>query len=1131
MLLLLLEAALHSILLGVATWLGLTLLRIKDAEAEMMAWKIVLIAAVAMPLLVPWGRVTIPGGQTFLSWLSPHVDASATSVPDLDWSSPGRTFKAVHTDVAAAPALTPGTAAPALEPAGRMPLETIDWLDVATGLYLIISGVLLLKLLIGLTVIFRLARTARSVAAESHEGGRVFVSESISVPATFASIVLLPADCETWSNLKRRAVLAHELSHIARGDFYVLLLAMLYQAAFWFNPLSWWLLHRLRELMEMLSDDAATADVGDAPTYAEVMLEVAASVRTTPMLVGMARASTVRRRIERILARTEPPPSLGRRKRVLLAAGLLSLVAASAVTIASGSPKEPNASVVAQAIVPAQPSQRTVDRSSLALLDGYVGNYERESSVASEPLVFTIIREGGRLLLRQTGMLEGNKWPLFLKDDHTFTYSPGVGAPENELTFLPADRGRVTKIVVHQDGEEFTATRVDEAEAMHAAELFKHRLAGERQPRSATHVAPALFERYVGVYKPNSGLTIIVERDGDQLFLRYGQSGGQRIRIYPESEETYFYEEFPPAQITFVTDQQGQVTELVSHRGGWSRTARRLGEAEARLAEATSAEQVQRLIERRAEERRPRDPIAVDPSVSDRYTGIYVAVWGGRFSPLFTITREGDQLFTQMGGQPKLPIYPEREHAYFYKRIPAQLTFVMDSQGMASQFVLHHNGRDLAARRIGDWPKADAQPSTVNSELFTRYVGLYQLNDIAVVTVTLEDNHLFVRPPGQERFEVFPSINNVYFSRNHNVWIDFKAEGNEKASEIILYRDQVGAVRGTRIDDAGTEKEVEDARQNAGVSVRFIAQQPASGSEAMVRKYLDIARSGAVDEDRLSPRTAEFLRGDFLRIQLIKLGPLQSLSFQGVMPNGFDRYDAKYVHGRAKITIDLRPDGKLDLVSMQAESEGTPGAIVACAQEGTLKSQPSPSLPIIVTIVNHSGGDINLFDISNSGDRYSTSVTPLPPIADGQSRPHRAGATHPLVVTDEAGVCLEIIIPGDSTRTVVIRPKGAAPRSAGGPAVLLPDSEGMLRQYIEGVRQGAPDYERMTSLAADVARQSLRRRQALLAKLGAVQAITFAGISSGEEDIYQIKFDNGSMEWRIDLTPDGKIRRIELGPQ
>ena len=95
----------------------------------------------------------------------------------------------------------------------------------------------------------------------------------------------------------------------------------------------------------------------------------------------------------------------------------------------------------------------------------------------------------------------------------------------------------------------------------------------------------------------------------------------------------------------------------------------------------------------------------------------------------------------------------------------------------------------------------------------------------------------------------------------------------------------------------------------------------------------------------------------------------------------------------------------------------------------------------------------------------------------------------------------------------------------------MPGAEDALRQYIDGVSRGAPDYAQMTPSAADVARRTSRIQRAILAKLGAVQAVSFAGIGPAEDDIYQVKFDNGSAEWLIDLAQDGKIRRIALGPQ
>lgn len=314
---LLVQAALHSLVLGAVTLLGLKLLRIKDPQVEITVWKIVLIAAVAMPLLVPLTRLTIPDTHPDTPSLASHARGDI-SLPEFDW---------LWTDAlsrVAQPAPVPiersGSASHVLKPSStarepratwQIPIEGIDWPDVASGLYLLVSGVLLLKLLVGLAMLVRLARTARLITVPP-AGARVYASELVTVPVTFASVILVPGDWETWSGVRQRAVLAHELSHVARGDFHTLLLASLYRIVFWFNPLSWWLLRRLGELMEMLSDDAAVADLGDAPAYAEVLLDVAANVRSAQMAIAMARTTMVRRRIERILSRTAPPP-LGRR--------------------------------------------------------------------------------------------------------------------------------------------------------------------------------------------------------------------------------------------------------------------------------------------------------------------------------------------------------------------------------------------------------------------------------------------------------------------------------------------------------------------------------------------------------------------------------------------------------------------------------------------------------------------------------------------------------------------------------------------------------------------------------------------------------------------------------------------------
>jgi hypothetical protein len=45
-----------------------------------------------------------------------------------------------------------------------------------------------------------------------------------------------------------------------------------------------------------------------------------------------------------------------------------------------------------------------------------------------------------------------------------------------------------------------------------------------------------------------------------------------------------------------------------------------------------------------------------------------------------------------------------------------------------------------------------------------------------------------------------------------------------------------------------------------------------------------------------------------------------------------------------------------------------------------------------------------------------------------------------------------------------------------------------------------------------------------------VQSISFSGVGPGGADIYLIKFEGGAVEYRIWLTPDGKVDSANFRP-
>ena len=86
-----------------------------------------------------------------------------------------------------------------------------------------------------------------------------------------------------------------------------------------------------------------------------------------------------------------------------------------------------------------------------------------------------------------------------------------------------------------------------------------------------------------------------------------------------------------------------------------------------------------------------------------------------------------------------------------------------------------------------------------------------------------------------------------------------------------------------------------------------------------------------------------------------------------------------------------------------------------------------------------------------------------------------------------------------------------------------PGGEAALRRLLGEVQQGTPNYALMSAGLANAIKQQLPTMQPALAKLGAVQSVTFKGVGPGGADIYEVKFANGAQEWRIWLAPDGKI--------
>jgi beta-lactamase regulating signal transducer with metallopeptidase domain len=358
--------AARALALGGVVWMLLAAFRVRDVGFRLAAWTAVLYAALAMPFL---GRV-MPGIPVLLPSVRSAQPAPVTQPPVVT--------QAAETNYAAAlPARSQPESAYASAPvAGEMPVTkaseatsnisvtppaasaslpkpvSISWPTVAGCIYGLIAAFLLGRLALGVVLSRKVAREAmqigderlaRLLAREARRIGlgkapRLVESAALSIPAAMGvlrPVVLLPRGWEEWSDSQIEAVLAHELSHIARRDPLTQILSGAHRAIFWFSPLGLWLDRALVELAEQASDDAALRAGADRTHYAEVLLHFFRALRTSRgrvrwQAVSMAQGARSTRRLERILSGSSTSIRLGRAAVVAVAIGLVPLVCLAA---------------------------------------------------------------------------------------------------------------------------------------------------------------------------------------------------------------------------------------------------------------------------------------------------------------------------------------------------------------------------------------------------------------------------------------------------------------------------------------------------------------------------------------------------------------------------------------------------------------------------------------------------------------------------------------------------------------------------------------------------------------------------------------------------------------------------------
>jgi beta-lactamase regulating signal transducer with metallopeptidase domain/HEAT repeat protein len=357
MLLLLAKA---TLILLVALGITLTMQR-ASAGARHLVWLVTLAALLLVPGLTAWApipiRVLPPAPKSASNEKSPSNAASALPTA----KTFDATDKSEKLDVNApiGSTIDPSSAGGI---GGKIAASPV--LSVLSIIFMVWAAVLLViaaSLGYATLMVHRIVNRARPLDSADwlsplfevsdrlalEEPPRLLRSEDAKMPfacGVFRATIVLPAECDSWSLDRRRAVLLHELAHVRRHDLIGHTLSRLACAVYWFHPLVWTAAKRLRSESERACDDLALACGARATDYAEHLLDIVTSVRrdaTPSVALAMAR----RKEFEgRMLAILDPElrhssPSRKQSAALIGSLALISIVVGAAAPAARAHPE------------------------------------------------------------------------------------------------------------------------------------------------------------------------------------------------------------------------------------------------------------------------------------------------------------------------------------------------------------------------------------------------------------------------------------------------------------------------------------------------------------------------------------------------------------------------------------------------------------------------------------------------------------------------------------------------------------------------------------------------------------------------------------------------------------------------
>lgn len=183
-----------------------------------------------------------------------------------------------------------------------------------------------------------------------------------------------------------------------------------------------------------------------------------------------------------------------------------------------------------------------------------------------------------------------------------------------------------------------------------------------------TRLKDEILEEYPAVYETSEGKQVIITLEEGNLYSM--RTGGRKSWAFPFEKDKFFYKD-DLSTLHFNRDKKDRIVSL------------------------TTVSTHKSVIYHRTDKPIPViEPMDVEPEELEKYAGRY------ELAPSFilSVTTEGDKIFVQATGQPRLEIIAIEDHKFQIVDVDARIEFHPEEDGKISSLTLFQNGEHKAHR-------------------------------------------------------------------------------------------------------------------------------------------------------------------------------------------------------------------------------------------------------------------------------------------------------------------------------------------------------------------------------------------------------------------------------------------------